>query len=111
MQGTVFSAEEIHENVIHDGCDQTSGEATVIEQPSVSTLTEGTSSFSTSCVCLKEMRSTHTCQKFTRNVHAICGHYTKDDDDDDVEGYVASILCTFASILKMVFIYGFFRLK
>ncbi|GFN76113.1 integrase core domain protein [Plakobranchus ocellatus] len=40
MQGTVLSAEDTHENVIHDGGNQISSEAMVTEEPSVSTLNE-----------------------------------------------------------------------
>ncbi|GFO03158.1 integrase core domain protein [Plakobranchus ocellatus] len=77
-------------DVIHDGGNQVSGEATVTKQPSVSTLTEGPSTSSIGSVYLKETSGAHTFQKCTRNVHAVCGHSTQGDDDNDVESYGAS---------------------
>ncbi|GFN85845.1 integrase core domain protein [Plakobranchus ocellatus] len=91
MQGTVLFAEDLHENIIHDDGNQASGDAMVTEQPSVSMLTEGPSSSSTSCVCLKETSGAPTCQQCTRNVHAICGHSTKGNNDSH-----------FDSILRML---------
>ncbi|GFO11638.1 integrase core domain protein [Plakobranchus ocellatus] len=94
MRGIVISAEDMQENVFHDGGNQTGGKVMVIEKHSVYTLTEGPSISSTCCVCLKETSGAYTFQKCTRNGHAICGHSTKDEDDNDVEGYGARILRT-----------------
>ena len=101
MQETALSAEDMHENAIHDDGNQSSGEAMVIEEPSISVVTEDPSSSTTCCVCLKETSGAHTCRKCSRNVHAICGHSPKDDDDNEVECYGVSIFCAlFASILR-----------
>ncbi|GFO48343.1 integrase core domain protein [Plakobranchus ocellatus] len=83
MQGTALSAVDMYENVIHDSGNPTSGEAMVTEQPSIATLIEGSSTSSTRCVCLRETSGAYTCRECTRNVHAICGHSTKDDDGNE----------------------------
>ncbi|GFO37663.1 integrase core domain protein [Plakobranchus ocellatus] len=91
MQLTVFSAEDMQENVIHDGGNKTGGEAMVIKQPSISALTERFSASNTCCIHLKETSGAHTCQKCTKIIHVICGHSTLDDGDNDVEGSGASV--------------------
>ncbi|XP_068229593.1 uncharacterized protein [Palaemon carinicauda] len=90
MQETALSAEDMHENAIHDDGKQSNGETMAIEEPSI----ENPSSFTNYYVCLKESSGALTCEKCSQNVHAICGHSPKDDDDNEVEGYVVSILCT-----------------
>ena len=44
MQETAISAEDMYENAIHDDGNQSSGEAMVIEEPSISMVTEDPSS-------------------------------------------------------------------
>ncbi|XP_078509625.1 KRAB-A domain-containing protein 2-like [Lissotriton helveticus] len=93
MQEAQLPAEDIAENAIHDGGNQNSDEAMVIEEPSISMVIENPSSSAICCVCLKENSGAHTCRKCCRNVHAICGNSPKDDDGDKVEDYGVSILC------------------
>lgn len=50
IQETVLSAEVMHENVIHDGGNQTSDEAGLIEQPSLRRLPEALLQVSASSV-------------------------------------------------------------
>lgn len=87
-----FPAEVIDENAIHDGGNQSSGEAMIKEEPSIPMNTENPFSSAICCVCLKETTDAHTCRKCDRNVHAICGHTPKDDDGEEVEGHGVRIL-------------------